>query len=40
MTNTPSKTKTTRDPDCVTKPCCGNTDLTVSGNPKQGVTTG
>ena len=31
MTNTPSKTKTTRRPDCVTEIRMGNTILTVSG---------
>ena len=31
MTDTPSKTKTTRRPDCVTEIRMGNTVLTVSG---------
>ena len=35
MTDTPSKTKTTRRPDCVTQLRMGNTVLTVSGYFKQ-----
>ena len=35
MTNTPSKTKTTRRPDCVTEVRTGNTILTVFGYFKQ-----
>ena len=38
MTDTPSKTKTTRRPDCVTKVRMGNTVLTVSGYFKQNTT--
>ena len=35
MTDTPSKTRTTRRPDCVTEIRMGNTVLTVSGYFKQ-----
>ena len=38
MTDTPSKTKTTRRPDCVTQLRMGNTVLTVSGYFKQDTT--
>ena len=38
MTHTPSKTKTTRRPDCVTQLRMGNTVLTVSGYFKQDTT--
>ena len=38
MTDTPSKTKTTRRPDCVTQLRMGNTVLTVSGYFKRDTT--
>ena len=38
MTDTPSKTKTTRRPDCVTEIRMGNTILTVSGYFKRDTT--
>ena len=38
MTDTPSKTNTTRRPDCVTQLRMGNTVLTVSGYFKQDTT--
>ena len=38
MTDTPSKTRTTRRPDCVTEIRMGNTVLTVSGYFKQDTT--
>ena len=38
MTDTPSKTKTIRRPDCVTQLRMGNTVLTVSGYFKQDTT--
>ena len=38
MTDTPSKTSTTRRPDCVTEIRMGNTVLTVSGYFKQDTT--
>ena len=38
MTDTPSKTTTTRRPDCVTEIRMGNTVLTVSGYFKQDTT--
>ena len=38
MTHTPSKTQTTRRPDCVTEVRMGNTVLTVSGYFKQDTT--
>ncbi len=38
MTNTPSKTKTTRRPDCVTEVRMGDTVFTVSGYFKQDTT--
>ena len=38
MTDTPSKAKTIRRPDCVTEIRMGNTVLTVSGYFKQDTT--
>lgn len=38
MTNTTSKTSTTRRPDCVTEVCMGGTVLTVSGYFKREAT--
>ena len=38
MTDTPSKTKTTRRPDCVTEIRMGNAILTVSGYFKRDTT--
>lgn len=38
MTDTPSKAKTIRRPDCVTQLRMGNTVLTVSGYFKQDTT--
>ena len=38
MTDTPSKTKTSRPPDCVTEIRMGNTVLTVSGYFKRDTT--
>ena len=38
MTDTPSKTKTARRPDCVTEVRMGNTILTVSGYFKRDAT--